>query len=223
MRIIEQEHPVFQTKSDYAYSVIKKDILEGKVSAGERLVIAKLAKRFNISDIPVRDALSRLASEGLVDVGTNNRSVVSTISPAELKDTIELRIILEPICSEMAVPHITGSTIAQLLLLIEKMDDAITVKDYDSIGVLNRSFHMLIYAHCPNKKIVGLIEDLYKSSNRARMIYHIHRERSDESNKEHRQMVDAIINKDAKRVFELVKRQKISALQSHIKAIDALT
>jgi DNA-binding GntR family transcriptional regulator len=219
---VQEENTVFHSKSDYAYSSIKKEILDGRLAAGQRLVISKLAATLNISEIPVRDALSRLSFEGLVDVGSNNRSVVSTVTPAELHDTIELRIALEPLCSEIAVPFVTSETVAQLDGLIVRIDSAIAAGDFNAIGLLNREFHQNIYRHCPNKILVEIIEHLYKASYRARMIYQIHRGRCEESNREHRLMVEAILSRDSRRMFELVQFQKRSALMPHLEMIDAL-
>lgn len=215
------KEPVYQTKSDYAYSVIKSEIMSGEIAPGERLVISKLADRFSVSDIPIRDALNRLTSEGLVDVYSNNRSVVSNISLKELQDTIEMRIILEPICSKISTQFIEEETVSHLNNLIDEMDNAIKIEDYDGLSSLNRKFHMTIYSHCPNKKMVDIIEELLKISNRASKIFQIHPERCDESNLEHRQIVEAILEKDEELVFNLVQMQKREALKMYLKAIEA--
>lgn len=196
------------TKSDFIYEEIKKDILSGKLKPKQRLVISSIAKEFGVSEIPVRDAISKLFGEGLIDYGTNNRAQVSGISTSDLKDVLEMRIILEPVCTQLAIENITDDQIEKLQSLINMMDKAIDEKKYIKYGELNREFHETLYSACPNKLLVSYIKDLLEKSNRARKVFDLQHKRGTDSNSEHKEILDAIRSGNRELAYRLMKTQK---------------
>lgn len=211
---------MFLSKKDYAYETIKSEIISGAIAPGEHLVISKLAERLEISEIPVREALSILVSEKLVETTPGNRSIVTDISYDLLKETFELRIILEPICSKMATSFISEEGINELTILVDEMNDAIKDKDYPKVSKLNRQFHRKIYSFCPNKTMVSIIEDLLKTSIRASNVFRFLPERSDSSNEEHQAMLEAIKKGQSDVVYDLVKKQKEETLNIYLEKVD---
>jgi len=202
----------FQSKSDYVFATLKSKIMEGSLIPGERLVISKIAKELSVSEIPVRDAIFKLTAEGFVDMKPNNRAAVSGLSLDDLKDILEMRIILEPECSKMATPFINENDIIELKKLVSMMYDCSELGDYVKLSKTNRIFHSYIYRKCPNKLMVSMVEDLLKASIRAQAVFHVEHARGLISNKEHEQIVEALENHDADSVFQIMTTQKKASL-----------
>lgn len=85
--------------------MLEKEILAGAYAPGTALVQDALARRFGVSRIPVRDALARLAQAGLVDLAPNRRARVIRMSPADISEAYDLRLMLECDLLKRAIPR----------------------------------------------------------------------------------------------------------------------
>ncbi len=98
---IETERP--PTRTEWADQRLRAAILQGTFTPGERLVISTLAEQLGISATPLREALGRLSSEGLVDLQAHGSARVAQVDLHEATEIYELRRILEPMALERAV------------------------------------------------------------------------------------------------------------------------
>ncbi len=89
--------------SEQAARVLREGILSGEIPAGSRLGEAELAERLSVSRTPIREALSRLAAEGLVELQPNRGARVATWTVDELREIFDLRLRLEPVAVRQAV------------------------------------------------------------------------------------------------------------------------
>ena len=104
----------------------------------------ELAERLGVSRTPVREALSRLAAEGLVEIAPNRGARVATWTVAELEGVFDLRLTLEPQLTGFAVPNATDEDVADLDDLAHRMLAVGTPgpdQDLDALVPLNRAFH----------------------------------------------------------------------------------
>ncbi len=130
--------------SERAVDAVRELILRGDVAAGARLGEAELAERLGVSRTPVREALSRLAAEGLVEIVPNRGARVSSWTVSELEAVFELRAALEPRLTALAVPRAAAVDVDHLEDLAVEMLDVGTPgpdQDLDAIVPLNRAFH----------------------------------------------------------------------------------
>jgi DNA-binding GntR family transcriptional regulator len=130
--------------SERAVGAVRELILRGDFAAGARLGEAELAERLGVSRTPVREALTRLAAEGLVEIVPNRGARVSSWTVAELEEVFDLRAALEPRLTALAVPHADEPHIAELEALAQEMLAVGTPgpdQDLDAIVPLNRAFH----------------------------------------------------------------------------------
>ncbi len=119
-------------------------IMGGDLTPGARLGEVELADRLGVSRTPVREALSRLAAEGLVEVAPNRGARVATWTVAELEGVFDLRSVLEPQLTAHAVPNATPADVAELDALAERMHEVGSPgphQDLDALVPLNRAFH----------------------------------------------------------------------------------
>ena len=100
----------FVRASDRAYAVLKEDILQWRLAPGTVLGETEQSERLGISRTPLREAITRLAAEGLVDTQRGRAGVVSDVSPANLAELFELREALETQAARLAARRRTAQT-----------------------------------------------------------------------------------------------------------------
>ena len=116
----------------------------GDLTPGARLGEAELATRLGVSRTPVREALSRLAAEGLVEIAPNRGARVATWTVAELEGVFDLRSVLEPQLTAHAVPNAGPADVEELDDLARRMVDIGCPgprQELDALVPLNRAFH----------------------------------------------------------------------------------
>ena len=151
---------MMQTKQDYAYQVIKERITGGDLLPGQRIVVNRLAQDIGTSAIPVREALLRLESEGLVNLTPHIGAVVSLITGETIEKTLVSMAVLEGYATRLALPRAP-----EIMETLQKHDatmvKAIVDEDWDAFSSGNRSFHFSIYEVCDNDVLVNAIRSLW--------------------------------------------------------------
>ena len=136
-----------------AYDTIRGAIFRGELFPGSRLRQEELSEKLGISKIPIREALQRLAAEGLVTFAPNRGSVVRALDADEAVETYGLRRALEPLLLERSIPHLTIVDLAQAEIALEPGRFA------PAEG--NWLFHSALYAGCGWSRGLGMVENLH--------------------------------------------------------------
>ena len=132
------------TSAERALATLRDLIMGGELAPGARLGEVEIADRLGVSRTPVREALSRLAAEGLVEIAPNRGARVVTWTVAELEGVFDLRSVLEPQLTAHAVPNAAPVDIDALDALARRMHEVGTPgpgQDLDALVPLNRAFH----------------------------------------------------------------------------------
>src|SRR3954454_19300768 len=111
------------TSAERTLASLRELILDGDLRPGTRLGEVELADRLGVSRTPVREALSRLAAEGLVEVAPNRGARVATWTVAELEGVFDLRASLEPRLTGFAVARAAGDDVEELDALARRMHE----------------------------------------------------------------------------------------------------
>lgn len=150
---------------DQAYEVIRSAIVEGEFAPGERLPEEDLAERAGVSRTPVREALRRLASEGVVEFVANRGAQVASFSAQDLQELFDLRAVLEGFAARLAARNATTEDLAELGRLADAMEALALAPDpagLDRIAELNNEFHARIVEVAGNRllaqQVAGLIQ-----------------------------------------------------------------
>ena len=136
--------------TDLAYGALRSAILEGRRAPGERLGEIEVAAELGLSRTPVREALRRLGSEGLVDLLPNRGGRVRSWTADDLDETYELRAALEGLGARRAARRITGDQLDRLAALADEMvtvDPSLGHRppgDFADLAARNAEFHALI-------------------------------------------------------------------------------
>jgi GntR family transcriptional regulator, rspAB operon transcriptional repressor len=191
--------------SDSVFEVLRDSILTRVFRPGARLDVKAVATQLGVSPTPVKDAINRLAAEGLIDVRPRSGTYVAEISPQAVAETFEIRRALECLAAETLVPRLTPQLIERFERLIDALE--IPVDDEDSRRLHdenNVELHLLIVEASGNQRLL----ELYHSLNAHLTIARIHLRRRpdaarlDQERREHRAIVDALTARDAKRLVE---------------------
>jgi DNA-binding GntR family transcriptional regulator len=187
------------------YACILNDIVNAVYVSGDRLVTTTLAKRYNTSINPIREALKQLQGEGFVTVAQNSGARVAKFEYHTLRDVFEILQLLDPYLMEWFVDSHTTEQLDELKQLVQKME-SLTPDDYDDYRILDMQFHWLMYNEHYNKNAV----ELWRKN---RLVLHamhansvLNYSRISQSIKEHKEMLDSIKNRDAELTINILKQ-----------------
>ncbi|MCP4875396.1 MAG: GntR family transcriptional regulator [Gammaproteobacteria bacterium] len=145
----------------WVYQLLRNNLLCGRIEPGKPLTIRGLAEIFQVSPMPIREALHRLACEGAVEVKNNRRVIVPLMTAEKFSELCDLRILLETHAAEGALPYIKEQDIEILTQTDAKIDAAVEHNNADDISLLNQEFHRYLYSANPFQISVPLIESLW--------------------------------------------------------------
>src|SRR5699024_10081154 len=162
-----------------------KNIINGLRSPGERLKISQIARHFEISEIPVREALQKLSTEGYVTFKPHIGAVVSSMSVENIREIFELRIALERLATKLSVVQLTNNHRDTLGNITVRVQILIGESRYEDYAAWKRQFHEAIYKHCNDQRLYKMIFDLWSNTRRYPQIFRT-RESIEQSNIEHK-------------------------------------
>ena len=173
---------------------VRADILSGRLPAGSTLRQEELAERFEVSRMPVREALKRLEAEGLVEVLPSRRVRVAALSRAEIEDVYDMRAALEPLAVSLAVPRLDRAHLRDAAYALEAAEDE---DDAETFGVRNAAFHLALMNPCERPRLLSSIAALLDVSDRYQRAALRDAEHTALVREEHRRLLDAARRGDA--------------------------
>ncbi len=199
------------TRVDRVYGELRGDILGGRQEPGSRLPFAELASRYRASMGVIREALTRLQGEGLVEAEPQSGFRVISVSPQSLRDLTEARRAIEILVLRSAVEN--GDLAWESALLAAHHTLARTPpqadEDADRLGdrwfAAHAEFHRVLLAGCPNPVMLGVALSLRDAA----QLYHRLSVSYDRTNRdvagEHQAITDAALARDADTAAELLR------------------
>jgi DNA-binding GntR family transcriptional regulator len=199
-----------QSVVDQVYAALRARILSGALPAGERLRQAALAEELGVSRTPLREALRRLATEGLVEFEANRGATVAAQDFGDQRQAWLARVALEPGAARLAAERHDPDAIARMRAAIERQRNASTDtrESYD----VNRDFHLALVAASGNPHLIRFAEMLWVP----RIGVPIYEMQADDPEvvltwaDEHEQITDAVDSGDAE-LAERVARDHVAA------------
>lgn len=206
----------FNTKNNYIYENLKEEIIMGHLRPGERIVISDVAKRYNVSPMPIREAINRLQQDGFVEVVPHVGARVTSIDLEKHKELMLIRTELEALAVKLSTPFIDEKALARLDEILQEMEEHVKDNDHKKYGKLNVEFHLLIYGASPYKILYEMITTLWGRSEYSRSIFEKIPARNAASLAEHKDMVEAIKKGDGDKAAEILREQKKVSTAMHI-------
>ena len=168
MRVNAGPHPLKQhrTLASAVADRLREQILSSAYPAGTQLRQDALAASFGVSRIPVREALFQLEAEGLLQMVPHKGAVVTELSPEEVNDIFDLRVMLETRLFRDSAARLTPEDFAALDAVQARFDIAIEERDLAQWGVLNQQLHAALYARAQLPQTSAVVAALLQKSDR---------------------------------------------------------
>src|SRR5258708_10086691 len=189
--------------ADEAYSRLRSDILGGELLPGMKLKLDALRERYDVSVNTLRETLSRLAADGLVEAEGQRGFAVMPASLADLIDITETRRLLECHAARLSVERADLEWESRLVAAYHKLSKAeeLVVQDADKhadlLETYNREFHIALISGCNSRWLLHFHGLMYDQSLRYRMLaFRVKDFPRDQSRREHKQILDAALTRD---------------------------
>jgi DNA-binding GntR family transcriptional regulator len=211
------------TKADYAYSEVRERIMSGALPSGAVLNQEALAAELDVSTTPLREAMRRLSSEGLVVLGAHRDARVAPLTAAEARSLYEVRQQLDPLAVRLAAERrddVDRARIRAAAASLEPLDAGSGLAALEA----HRAFHAALYRASHNDLLVGLLDGLWDKADRYRRAALQAREDSPDDRvrvqADHQAMTAAVLDGDPDAAEEHMRRHVANSLGR--RAIDVL-
>ena len=191
--------------------LLKQDILAGNFEPGEKLKMATLKEHYGVGVNPLREALSQLVVEQLVAVEDQRGYRVHPVSQAEMQDIYDARAHLEALCVELAIARGDDAWEAGVVAAAHRLQanaDLLKQGDMQAWEQLHQGFHLAIASGCGSEQLLAARWSLYEKASRYRNLWLRHNaghEAFDVNQKEHEELVAALLGRDSATATQLIK------------------
>ena len=206
--------PTYHTKSEIIYKELREDIVNGRYKPNQRIIIGEIAKTFGTSEIPVREAIQLLVSEGLLKSIPHVGPVVTRLDMEQMEEIYVIRTVLEGLAIRLAAENIGDKEIRFLEQNNSKMEKAVAKQKYKTISSLNKEFHRIIYAACKNRYLFKYIFELWDLSFRIPAVFALIPGIAHLSLAEHKEILEALKKRDGMRAEKLIAKHKENLLHA---------
>ncbi|KNC17214.1 GntR family transcriptional regulator [Arthrobacter sp. RIT-PI-e] len=196
------------TKNDYAYAEVRSRILTGELEPGSVISQARLAQELGVSTTPLREAIRRLAAEGMILLEAHRDARVSAVSAHEAKHLHEVRESVDPLAAGLAAERRTEE---QLELMGQALRQLTPLRSTTTLDALmaHREFHRAVYRASGNAILVDILEHLWDKSDRYRLIgLRARADSPDDSTRiegEHEEILAAVTAGDSARAHDAMR------------------
>ncbi|HWD06222.1 MAG TPA: GntR family transcriptional regulator [Amycolatopsis sp.] len=213
---------VFSSKGDVAYAELRGRILSGALRPGSRLEQNDLAGDLGMSLTPLREAIRRLSSEGLIHLDAHRDARVAGMSAGEARQLFEVRLSLDPTAAMYAAQRRTDDDLTALRAAVARLLP-VTREWGEEALTAHRAFHRALYVASHNATLVRLLDDIWDKTDRYRragLELPPGNEPRTRDHREHHDLVDLIAAGNATGACDLMRSHIERSLLAS--AIDAL-
>jgi DNA-binding GntR family transcriptional regulator len=198
---------------DQVYGVIRERILTGDLPRGARVHQEDVAADLGVSRTPVREALRRLAAEGLIEMRTNRGARVADLEPDDMRQPYDARLVVEPGAARLAAQRELPKPRARMRRAVAAQRRAIP--DLERGFAANREFHIALVEASGNAFLLQFVEHLWVARIGAAIYEHQAEtpERMRLDANEHEQILEAIEAGDPRRAESLTRRHIADAMK----------
>ncbi|MCD2492008.1 GntR family transcriptional regulator [Lacrimispora sp. NSJ-141] len=203
---------------DVVFNTLRRAILRGELTPGQRLMEIQLAERMGVSRTPVREAIRKLELEGLVVMVPRKGAEVAHISGKNLRDVLEVRRALEELAGELACERMTEEGFRLLEQANHKFAAVISSDDITVIAQADEEFHSLIYQATDNERLVQMVNHLREQMYRYRIEHIKDRSQRKILVQEHQDIMRALSGRDVdltrRTIRNHINKQEVTVARS---------
>jgi DNA-binding GntR family transcriptional regulator len=195
---LSQPLPASSTMAEVAYEKMRSQVMGNLWPPGHQMLEQEVALALGMSRTPVREALLRLESEGLVEVIPRHGVRVLPVSPTDMREIYEILTALECHAARLLAQRCPGDAeLAPLFAATEAMDKALAADDLDAWAKADELFHAQLVELAGNRRLQGIVMNHWDRAHRARMFSLRLRPKPANSTREHRDLIAHIRAGDA--------------------------
>ena len=197
------------------FEKLREDILSGVYRENDELREITIGEELGVSRTPVREALRQLELEGLVKIIPNKGAYVTGITSKDVRDIYKIRSLLEGLCARWATEHITEAQTTELEEIVLLSEFHLQKQENGKakqVSELDGKFHKILYEASDSRILEHVLSDFHKYVKMARMMSVGEKDRAAQSVKEHKQILEAIRQKDADKAEELANRHIMNVM-----------
>lgn len=211
----------FKTIEQQVLSLLRNDILAGKYRPGDKLRQDEVARRFEVSTTPVREAFRGLRSEGLVTIDANKGVVVKGLSVEDVAEIYELRILLEPLLAKKSVATIDAVALDAAAAIHERMCAA---SDPHEWAALNCDFHIRLMKSEEHSRLYEMVKNLLVvAAPYVSLSIYMQPQIQQTDNEEHAMILDGYRKKNGRLVEKIVRQHLQQTLETIEDAVNEKT
>ena len=184
---------------------IRNAIVNGQLQPGTRIAEPELADKFGISRTPIREAFRQLESEGFISVVPRKGAIVASISPQDISNFYDLKMVLEGYAAHCAANVLTPADIGKMETVNRQMEAASHKKDLRRVLDLHNEFHDIFLRACGNEKLHAIVQNMVMQFQRFRLILAMPG-KIEGSIRQHKEIIEAFRKKDPDLAGELVRK-----------------
>lgn len=191
---------------DVVFHTLRDAILEGILPPGTRLMEIQISNQLGVSRTPVREAIHLLDMEGLVKTEARKGTIVAPIQASDLRDSLEVRKVLETLATVKACKNMDDQTIRYLQKFEKKFEDALNENDIREAADVDAKFHGVIVETAHNRRLTQTVDKLSEEQYRYRLENLKDQEAFPSIIDEHRKLMKAFTEKDEDWAAAVIKR-----------------
>jgi DNA-binding GntR family transcriptional regulator len=198
---------------------LRERILNGEFKEGDPLIQEAIAEEYEVSRMPVREALRQLEASGLVILKTHKGAVVTSIPTEQIGELFELRAMLECDILARAIPQLTDEHLTASEEVLKHLEDAYGRNDVKAWGRLNWEFHRSLYVPANRIQSLALVQSINIQTDRYIRLQLLLTHAIADAEKEHREILRLCVARDVKRAVPYLRRHILDAGKSLLVAI----
>jgi len=198
------EQPNSQNLPEAIFQKLRSLLVEGKIAPGSKLNERELAERLHVSRTPIREAIRRLAAEGLVELITNRGAIALQLSLEDVIHTFDVIAQLEGFSGELASKNISDAALSELEALQYEMMASYARRDLSSYYKLNLRIHHLINQAANNPILSRLFSQVNARIEALRFRSNQDGVKWEKAVEEHQEMLDALKARDSARMRKIM-------------------
>ncbi|HUG53112.1 MAG TPA: GntR family transcriptional regulator [Vicinamibacteria bacterium] len=223
MRIAVPKVGRHRTKQEFVYQTLRDAIVNCELAPDERLVIDDLARRLEVSSIPVREALQILQSEGLVVTVPHVGTTVAPLSRQSITEVFTVMEGLEIVATRTAAERASAEDLDALAAMVAEMDEAFSAGANERWADLNTRFHVEISRLTGMPMLEEMMERVLGRWDRVRRFFFtgvlVHR--IEHAQREHHVLLDAMRSQDWPRLEETIREHNRGALAAYTSYLES--
>ena len=206
-----------------AYETLKAQILDNTLGAGDQYLESELSERLGVSRTPIREAMIRLESEGLVELSPRHGMRVLPVSPSDMRDIYQILTALESTAAEqIAAQKPSAAELAPILATCVAMEKALEANDLMEWAAADERFHKLLLELAGNPRLAAICLNFWDQTHRVRMITLRLRPKPISSTKDHRALIRAIQRGDAEAARRLHRAHRARGGAMQVELLERL-